>query len=306
MADPTLTATVRSSLLALQDTAFLTTRTQRRLSTGLAVSNAVDDPIKFFAAKTLLDRASDLASRKDAIDQGVNTLQTVTTAGGAIENLVKQMKGVVDSARSGTKAQRAEYNRQWLELITQVQNLVNDANYQGLNLLNSSASSLSVRFSDGDSSKIEVIGVDFNTSNLYLGSDGTASISVSAGVSNTTGVVSRFGFSNSLSAYSLSIAADLASFNTHANSAIAKLDATINNIRSKVQTVASKVSILQVRLEFTSAYVNTLKDGGDKLRLADLNEEGANLLALQTRQQLGIQALSFAGQAEQSILALFA
>lgn len=65
------------------------------------------------------------------------------------------------------------------------------------------------------------------------------------------------------------------------------------------------MALLQTRLEFTETYVNTLQAGGDKLTLADLNEEGANLLALQTRQQLGIQALSFAGQAEQGILGLF-
>ena len=306
MADLTLTSTVRANLLALQDTATFLNRTQKRLSTGLAVAAAGDDPLKFFAAKTLLDRASDLSSRKDGIDQGVNSLQTAVTAGGSIESLVKQMKGVVDSSRSGTKAQRAEYFRQWQELISQAQNLVTDASYQGLNLLNATASSLSVRFSDGDSSKIEVFGVDFNTSNLYLHSAGASTVGITAGISNTTGILTHFGFLSALSTYSLSIAADLASFNAHANSAIAKLDATITNIRAKVQTVAAKVSILQVRLEFTKSYVATLSEGGDKLRLADLNEEGANLLALQTRQQLGIQALSFAGRAEQSILALFA
>ncbi|MCR4376850.1 MAG: flagellin, partial [Rhodospirillales bacterium] len=63
--------------------------------------------------------------------------------------------------------------------------------------------------------------------------------------------------------------------------------------------------LLQTRLDFTTSYVNTLEDGGSKLTLADINEEGANLLALQTRQQLGIQSLSFAGQAEQSVLGLF-
>ena len=80
---------------------------------------------------------------------------------------------------------------------------------------------------------------------------------------------------------------------------------TIENLRAKAQTIATNISILNVRLDFTSQYVNTLEVGGDKLRLADLNEESANLLALQTRQQLGIQALAFAGQSEQSVLALF-
>ena len=57
-------------------------------------------------------------------------------------------------------------------------------------------------------------------------------------------------------------------------------------------------------LDFTNEYVNTLQGGSDKLTLADLNEEGANLVALQTRQQLGIQSLSIAGQQQQAILAL--
>ncbi|MHC8509130.1 MAG: flagellin [Rhodospirillales bacterium] len=69
--------------------------------------------------------------------------------------------------------------------------------------------------------------------------------------------------------------------------------------------MGSNVALLQTRLRFTTDYVNTLEAGAGKLTLADINEEGANLLALQTRQQLGISALAFAGQAEQSILALF-
>ncbi|MSO93924.1 MAG: hypothetical protein EXQ86_11075 [Rhodospirillales bacterium] len=70
-------------------------------------------------------------------------------------------------------------------------------------------------------------------------------------------------------------------------------------------TLGSNVALLSTRLEFTKEYVNTLETGASKLTLADINEEGANLLALQTRQQLGISALSFAGQAEQAILQLF-
>ena len=65
------------------------------------------------------------------------------------------------------------------------------------------------------------------------------------------------------------------------------------------------VNLLQTRLDFSSAYANELQAGADKLILADITEEGANLVALQTRQQLGISSLSFAGQAEQSILSLF-
>ncbi len=92
---------------------------------------------------------------------------------------------------------------------------------------------------------------------------------------------------------------------TEFNSRITNLDSALTTLRSRAQTLGSNVALLQTRLNFTKAYATTLSTGAGKLTLADLNEEGANLLALQTRQQLGIQSLAFAGQAEQTILTLF-
>ena len=89
------------------------------------------------------------------------------------------------------------------------------------------------------------------------------------------------------------------------DAAIDVLDSAITTIRTNAATLGSNVSLLQTRLDFTTQYVNTLTGGSDKLTLADLNEEGANLVALQTRQQLATQALAFAGQAEQAVLQLF-
>ncbi len=86
---------------------------------------------------------------------------------------------------------------------------------------------------------------------------------------------------------------------------ITNLDSSLTTLRSRAQTLGSNVALLQTRLDFTSNYVNTLTAGAGKLNLADLNEEGANMMALQTRQSLGIQALTFAGQAESAILGLF-
>jgi flagellin-like hook-associated protein FlgL len=65
------------------------------------------------------------------------------------------------------------------------------------------------------------------------------------------------------------------------------------------------LSTVQIRQDFTKAMVNTLQSGSDALTLADSNEEGANLLALQTRQQLSTTALSLASQASQAVLRLF-
>lgn len=89
------------------------------------------------------------------------------------------------------------------------------------------------------------------------------------------------------------------------NAVISQLDSALTELRTQAQTLGSNVALLNARLDFTENYVNTLQGGADKLTLADINSEGANLLALQTRQQLGIQSLSLAAQAEASILSLF-
>ncbi len=84
-----------------------------------------------------------------------------------------------------------------------------------------------------------------------------------------------------------------------------ELQNNLETLRAQAENIGSNVALLNTRLDFTNSYVNLLTQGGGKLTLADLNEEGANLLSLQTRQQLGIQALSFAGQNEKAVLSLF-
>jgi len=92
---------------------------------------------------------------------------------------------------------------------------------------------------------------------------------------------------------------------TRINAVVSQLDTALTELRTQAQTLGTNVALLNARLDFTENYVNTLQAGSDKLTLADINSEGANLLALQTRQQLGIQSLSLAAQAEASILSLF-
>lgn len=305
MADITLTSASRNNLMALQNTADLVKRTQNRLSTGKAVSSVVDDALKYFSAKSLSDRASDLNARKDAIDQGVSALKATVAATDKIEALVNQMKGLINSSRSADASTRAENGKQINELVKQVQKLVNDTSYQGQNLLNSTSSKLTVTFSDKTDSKLTVDGVDFNASvGLYKNSIGAA-VTALKGSGNMTANLAALGFATKLSSAKLSLAASQAVFNSKADLAIARLDKTISNIRAKASVFGNSVAVLQVRLDFTKNYSNVLNEGADKLTLADLNEEGANLLALQTRQQLGIQSLSFAGQSEQGILGLF-
>ena len=83
------------------------------------------------------------------------------------------------------------------------------------------------------------------------------------------------------------------------------LTAALTTLRSESQALSSNLSTVQVRQDFTKATINTLQTGSSDLTLADSNQEGANLLALQTRQQLSTTALSLASQADQNVLRLF-
>ena len=89
------------------------------------------------------------------------------------------------------------------------------------------------------------------------------------------------------------------------NSSIASIDSAIAQVDAQAASFANSFSFLQTRLNYTGTYVNTLQEAGDKLTLADLNEEAANSLAIKTRQNLSIQSMSLASESEQSILTLF-
>jgi len=83
------------------------------------------------------------------------------------------------------------------------------------------------------------------------------------------------------------------------------LDAALGMLRTASQTLSSNLSVVTARFEFTQNMINTLNTGADNLTLADMNEESANMLMLQTRQALGTSSLGMASDAAQAILRLF-
>lgn len=89
------------------------------------------------------------------------------------------------------------------------------------------------------------------------------------------------------------------------NKVIDRLNNALSNLRSQASEFGTNLSTVEIRQDYTKSLINTLQEGAGKLTLADTNEEGANLLALQTRQQLASTSLSFASQADQTVLSLF-
>ncbi|MEQ9491106.1 MAG: flagellin [Alphaproteobacteria bacterium] len=296
--DIALTAAQRTSLLSLTRTADLSDRTQTRLSTGRQINQVTDDAVNFFRARALSDRATDFNLRRADIDQAISSVNTALQAVESVDSLLNQLKGIVEAARSQSTSERISATTQFTEVGTQIFELIEDASFAGLNLLSSTNSTLDVAFGTRTASRLEVSGFDLNST----AADTNFGI-FSAAVfftNNSTVALTDFGISSSSFT---SFGGDNSNL-SFATTAVSIIDGGISRLRAAAATLGANVAILQTRLDFTETYVNELETGSDKLTLADLNEEGANLVALQTRQQLGIQSLAISGQQQQAILAL--
>ena len=152
------------------------------------------------------------------------------------------------------------------EIINQYDALIKDAGYKGINLLQNDK--LSVKFNETNTADLSVQGKDMSSQAL--------------------------GFKT----FDWQTQADIAD-------SLAEIANALQSIRNYSSELGNNYSIITTRQDFTESLVNVLTEGADKLTLADMNEESANMLALQTRQQLAINSLSLASQASQSILKLF-
>lgn len=376
MSDISLTASMRSNLLSLQNTQSLMDTTQERLSTGKKVNSALDNPSSFYTAQSLTNRANDLSSLLDSMGQGVQTIKAADEAITSITALVQQAKSVANQARDeankvagstgnydaekieadtkfnitvtyngetksgqvtltdkktsgtnaaaeiqtalqamtfgadstalganytvafedgafkvssangeeikisfevgGTKmsatagnANRLKSVSQFNDVLDQIDQLAKDSGYKGINLLGGTDQSLTVIFNEDRSSSLTIQGVDGSTKGLNISR------------------VTDWGSNN---------AVDIS---------ISEVESAVNELRNMASEFGNNYSIVQNREDFTENLINVLEEGSDKLTLADMNEESANMLALQTRQQLGINSLSLASQAAQAVLKLF-
>ena len=272
MSDIILSAGVRSNLLQLQRTSDLIGSTQTKLATGRRVNSALDNAINFFTSQGLDNRASDLNALLDSMSNGINTIQAADNGITAITKLVQSAQSLVSQAQQTTDTSvRATLSTQFDDLLTQIGQLAGDAGFNGINLLG--GDSLTVTLNETGTSTTTVTGVDYTNASA-------APLSITAAANNWAAT------------------ADISAASTD-------LTAALTTLRSQSQTLSSNLSVVQIRQDFTKATINTLQAGSDALTLADSNEEGANLLALQTRQQLSTTALSLAAQADQNVLRLF-
>jgi flagellin-like hook-associated protein FlgL len=276
----TLTSGMRQNLFSLQNTEKLLNTTQTRLATGLRVQKAVDDPVNYFTALEHRQRSSDLASRKDQMSESIQTISAANEGVEAITSLIASAKSLAQSAlSSSTTSDIQTLTSQYHQVLSQIDLLAADSGYKGVNLLDGTTITHTVNFDETGDSSLSITGFDASAQGATLSLTSHAA----------DGWVSAGG------------TADIAEI----NSAITQLDSATSALRTEAQKLSTNLSTITIRQDFTSKMINTLEDGAANLTNADMNEEGANMLMLQTRQQLGTTSLSLASQAAQSVLRLF-
>jgi flagellin-like hook-associated protein FlgL len=204
------------------------------------------------------------------------TLTSVST-GKAITDVGIVVKGSADiTVDDEITSERATYAEQYEEILVQIDSLAGTGGYKGINLLTNDT--LSVGFEGGS---ISVKGFNAYASDMGINTSGEAKATLGGDnyVKWAIGSDIKFDLNN--------------------------LEKGVKELKAQASKLSSALSVINIQLDFSTAKINTLTEGADKLTAADTNEEGANMLMLQTRQSLSTSALSMSAQAAQSVLQLF-
>jgi flagellin-like hook-associated protein FlgL len=190
--------------------------------------------------------------------------------GGTLTSTLTFTTAAAPVADATSTSTRAGLVSSFNNILSQITTTAQDASYNGVNLLN--ADTLKLVFNEKGTSTLTITGVSFTASGLNLSN--------------------------------LTAGTDFVD-NASTNSVLSTLNQASITLRSQASTFGSNLSVVQNRQDFSKNLINVLQTGSAQLTLADTNEEGANLLALQTRQQLSLTSLSLASQADQAVLRLF-
>jgi flagellin len=269
--DITLTASARANLTALTSTTTLLQSTQEALSTGKTVNSASDNAAAYFASKGFLNTANNLNTVKGNLSTALETVNSFDNSIADITSVVSELQGLTTQALGTTNtATRAGYATQFNALATQLDQLVNDATFNGTNLLNSATASLVVYFNATNTTSLTITGVNITSAGLLTASGNTAQSSWNG----TTDI-------QAASSYLLT---------------------ALSTLTTDAANFGNNATLIQTRQDFTSNLINSLQNASNDLVAADSNTEGANLQALQAQDQLAIVSLGVSGTLEQAIL----
>ena len=248
-------------------------KTQNRISTGLKVGSAKDNGATWAIAQNQRATSLSLNAVKDSLARGSSTIDVALAAGESVSDLLTQMKEKALAASESTldTTSRRALNEDFAALRDQIAKAVANAEFNGANLLDGSTTQMGALANASGSSALTVMGEDLSLS-------GTV---VTVGSTDTIGTAST------------------------AAAMIATVQASLDNVSASLSRLGTSSKAFSMHQSFVSKLQDTIDAGVGNLVDADLAKESAKFQALQTKQQLGVQALSIANQAPQSILSLF-
>jgi flagellin len=247
--------------------------TQNRISTGLAVASAKDNGAIWAIAQNERAQVTALDAVTQSLQRGQSVVDVASSAGATVSDLLTQLKSKALAASdvSLDATSRAALNTDFIALRDQITKVVGTADFNGTNLINGTTTSLQALANAAGTTTLTVLG-----QNLSLG-----------GSINTLTATSTIGTAAA------------------ATTALGLVNASITNVNSALASLGTSSKALDTQVTFVSKLQDTLNTGIGNLVNADLAKESANLTALQTKQQLGIQALSIANSSSSALLGLF-
>jgi flagellin len=289
-----LTNGMRNGLNAMNSLDDQIAVSNKRLATGKKVNDILDNPAVFYQAQTFTANARDYDSLLNNMKIGGKTIEKAVNALETGRKILETAKGLATQALSLTagSAARNALMAQIRDLVdpTNVQNqfnqAINDGSFSGKNLNKNPATALA------------------NDLKISLDPTNTASvISVTAPATPTT----EFSTNATVGATIEITTANVANTATDAqlNSLVTQLSTAVVNVQTRGQTLGASLSTIQVRMDFNKQAQEVSNSAADSLTSANMNEEGARLTTLSTRQQLAVNALSLANRSDQAILRLF-
>jgi len=248
-------------------------QTQNAINTGLKVSSAKDDGATYAIAQNMRGDVAGYQAVTDSLNRGMSAVDVATSAGQSISDLLIEMKqkALAASDASIDTNSRQALNQDFVALRDQITTIVKNAVFNGFNLI------------DGSTTKITAL----------ASADGTRRISVSALTMSLTGNIVTIGSAGSISTLA------------NASTMVKTIETSLTNVDAALAKLSSGAKKFSIQLQFTQQLSDTLSTGIGNLVDADMAKESALLTSLQTKQQLGVQALSIANQAPSTILSLF-
>ncbi len=274
----------------------------KRLATGKKVNTALDNAGAYFRAQGLQKDSRDLGGLLDGMERGSKIIAKTAKAVDGMMKLIESVQALARQAvqideTSGATARNA-LRDQIAVLLTQFNALGRDATYDGKNILTTGTTAatnetINTNVSGGTTIVLTV-------QNVRLGVAGGLEANFTLG---NTGLTITTG-TNSES-FAGTTTWGLAAGTTLINNVIGYATNILTGLQTAASNVATQASVIDIRKEFTKVSQRANNEFADYLTIADINEEGANLSALQTKQQLAVQALSLASRADQAILRVF-